>query len=361
MTAYCKGGPGKTVCGEIVLRTDPGVCCDKCDYWFHSSCQGVPLPAYEALVQFKVLSWFCPECKKTLKNQDNTKHLILLESKVDQLEKSMKEHTKLFTQSMKEQEQAMDNQTKMMERSVRELHSQKSSYADIVKGTCSEVVEKVSAKISTIPQTSSALAEAKSMPGITKVFDEFIDKDRRKNNLVIHNLPEAVGGSLEDRSARDIQLFQEVTKDTFRMHVAVTRSFRVGKRVENKDRLLIVTLETPGVKQEILRMAPQLRTSAKWGNVYITPDLTRTEREAARRVREELVARRQGGEKNLTIRKGKIVTVDVVATTSEAHSTASASLAVPASASDSTKSRDVNSGSTPPTSQPDSGQAVNKD
>ena len=54
-------------------------------------------------------------------------------------------------------------------------------------------------------------------------------------------------------------------------------------------------------------MAPQLRGSDKWGNIYITPDLTPAERETARKLREELTVRRAAGETNLIIRKGKIV------------------------------------------------------
>ena len=310
-TAFCKGGPAKIMCGEPVRSSDLGVLCDKCDLWFHASCQNIPKAAYEALVQFKVLSWFCPDCKKSLKVSDAS-HLRSLEAKVDQIDKSMKDHMKLVAQSMKEQEKAVQDQTRILERSVKEIHSQKSTYADIVKGSCSEMVEKVSAKISSIPQGSSTEADPRNMTGIVKAFDDFVDKDRRKNNLVVHNLPEDVAGSVAERSERDTKLFQEVIKDSFKMNVAVAKSFRVGKSVENRERLLIVTLETPGVKQDVLRMAPQLRNSVKWSNIYITPDLTPAEREAARKVREELARRRKAGETNLTIRKGRVVTMGTV-------------------------------------------------
>ena len=127
---------------------------------------------------------------------------------------------------------------------------------------------------------------------------------------MIHNLPEAAGVSKEDRAAHDLRLFQDLVKDMFQMNVAVARSFRVGRSVENRARLLIVTLETPGVKQDILRLAPQLLSSDKYGNVYITPDLTPAEREAAKKLRDELSARKKAGEVNITIRRGKIVRSD---------------------------------------------------
>ena len=309
-TAFCNGGPGKEVCGEPVRHSDLGVQCEKCDLWFHTSCQLIPKTAYDALGQFDtIFSWLCPDCKKSLKAkvQDvstSSPKLSVIESKVDLLEKSLREHMDHVSQSIKEQQCALENQTRAMERSLGEITSQKSSYADIVKGSCSDVVERVTAKLSAFPP----LGETKNMTGIVKVFDDFIDKDRRKNNLVVHNLKEASGETKEERSKGDITLFCEMIKDSMKMNVSVSRAFRVG-RVADRDRLLIVTLETPGVKQDILRMAPQLRNSDKWGNIYITPDLTPAEREAAKKLREELQARRRAGETNLTIRKGKVVVV----------------------------------------------------
>ena len=178
-----------------------------------------------------------------------------------------------------------------------------------MKGTCSDVVAKVSAKVSTIQKTIATRGTSKDMQNIGQVFDEFLEKDKRKNNLVIHNLPESEVSSLAERSEKDIKLFKDVVRDTFKMNVTVSKAFRVGKVVQTKPRLLIITLATPGVKGDILRIAPQLRNSDTWGNIYITPDLTKTEREAARKVREELAARRAAGESNLTIRKGKVVSV----------------------------------------------------
>ena len=310
-TVFCKGGPGKQTCGEPVTNTDKGVECELCQNWYHAGCQEIPIPAYDALAQFGThLCWLCPECKDLLK-EGQAKRLLSLESKVVMLDRSMKEHVKLVAQSMKEQELAADRQTKLIERSVSELHAQKASYADIVKGTCSEMYEKVSAKLPSVPEHLPSSLEPSSMKGMAKVLDDFMDKDRRKNNIVIHNLPEMTSGSHIERTSHDTKLFQDMVKEAFNIRAAVAKSFRVGKSVPNRDRLLIVTLETPGVKWDLLRLASQLRNFENWSNIYLTPDLTPAEREAAKKVRDELASRRRAGETNLTIRRGKIVTSDV--------------------------------------------------
>ena len=60
------------------------------------------------------------------------------------------------------------------------------------------------------------------------------------------------------------------------------------------------------MKHDLLQLAPQLCSSSVWGNIFITPDLTKAGRDAARKLREELKAHKQAGEDGL-VRKGRIV------------------------------------------------------
>ena len=80
------------------------------------------------------------------------------------------------------------------------------------------------------------------------MIDDFLDKDKRKNNLVVHNLPEPDAGPIEDRSKQDVEQFQRVVKDTFKLQVKITKTFRVGKVTPGKPRLLIVTLDQTEAK-----------------------------------------------------------------------------------------------------------------
>ena len=303
--SFCKGGPNR-VCGDTVKNSDDGVQCDKCDGWYHINCQDVPKPAYEALRKYKVLSWFCSECRKVVR-KDDSKLLVAIEGKIDEMGKVMNEKLGLMVTCLRENEKSVDEQTKLIERTVRENAAQKSSYADMVKGTCSDVVEKVSAKLSNFPQLALGHTASKDAHSISKVFDDFMDRDRRKCNLVVHNLPESGAETLGDRSAKDIMQFQKLAKDAFRLHVKISRCFRVGKAIPDRHRLLILTLESPELKQDLLQLAPQLRNSPQYENIFITPDLSKAEREIAKKLRDELKARKAAGEVNLIIRKGKIV------------------------------------------------------
>ena len=62
-------------------------------------------------------------------------------------------------------------------------------------------------------------------------------------------------------------------------------------------------------KYNILKRASKLRHSSSYNIVYISPDKTLKEREAAKELRVELKRCLSPGEKHLTICRGKIVTV----------------------------------------------------
>ena len=91
--------------------------------------------------------------------------------------------------------------------------------------------------------------------------------------------------------------------------VAVESTIRLGKREEEKTRLLRVTVESVKVKRSILQKAKKLRESEKWKSVFITPDLSPKERKRNKELRDELKRRTDEGEEDLVIRRGKIVKI----------------------------------------------------
>ena len=316
-TAFCQGGPGNPNCGVQVVTGDKAVQCDRCHLWFHAKCQSIPKVAHDALVKYKCLSWLCTNCKAILKaggdlssSKKDGLDLKSLERQVQDMSDSVRNHMKSIVQSVKEQEKAVSDNSKLLERFYKEDNSQKSTYADMVRGTCDRMVEKVNAKIDALPRHSAAKDTSEASKVMSTVFDNFIDKEKRKLNVVVHNLPELdATASLSERSEKDRELFKDIIKEGLNLIIHPTHSFRVGKKVGDNPRLLIVTLEDVDTKAELLKMAPQLRYLTSWKRIYVTPDLSKKEREEGRRLREELAARRQQGEENIMIRRGRIVKV----------------------------------------------------
>ena len=123
---------------------------------------------------------------------------------------------------------------------------------------------------------------------------------------------------MSERSAKDMTSVSTMVKDIIKIHVTSSKSFRVGKKMPEKHGLLLVTLDNPATKHDILKGARELRHSDMYSNVYITPDLTQKEREAGRKLREALASQQRAGETNLIIRGGRIQELSL-ATTDSVH------------------------------------------
>ena len=171
----------------------------------------------------------------------------------------------------------------------------------MLKSTCTNVLEEVKAKLDTLPSKSSTSGNSNSVGDISRIFDSYIDKDKRKMNVVVHNLPEEEGTTLAERAAKDQVAFQAMVMEALNLRVETTMSFRAGKKIPEKPRLLIVTISTIDAKLDLLRMASQLRNT-QWKHIFIHPDMSKQEREQGKKMRQESWARRQAGEENLIIR-----------------------------------------------------------
>ena len=154
--AICNGGPGNMTCGTPVTDTDLGVQCDLCRDWFHTNCQSVSKYAYNALAKHdKTLSWLCFDCKRTLKP---TKNKVCNCSNMEadwssKLEKlgPMQDKIDSISDSLQKQEKLIIEHSQLLQKSQEEVRESKVSYAEVIKGSCAEVVEKVSTKLDTLP------------------------------------------------------------------------------------------------------------------------------------------------------------------------------------------------------------------
>ena len=142
---------------------------------------------------------------------------------------------------------------------------------------------------------------------IVGMFDQYLDKEKRKNNVVVFNLPESTCQTNSDRMKEDVNSFIQMVREDLHLSVSVSKCFRVGKRVDTRPRLLIVSLESEWDKWDVLRQAPLLKYANRSPRVFINPDLSVHERVEAKRLREELAKRKASGETNIKIQRGRIV------------------------------------------------------
>ena len=166
---------------------------------------------------------------------------------------------------------------------------------------------------------SEEVIEKKIMEAVEVKVDEFmtemVEKDKRKLNVVIANLPESELETPEERKKEDRdrvrklvgKIADDVKVDEIDNPVRLG-PVRVGTNA--KPRLLKMTVKSEETKKKIMRNVSKLNINVPLPKrVYINDDTTPKEREKIRKLKEEIRDRRET-EPNLTInyRELKIVT-----------------------------------------------------
>ena len=137
---------------------------------------------------------------------------------------------------------------------------------------------------------------------------EISEKEKRKNNVVIHNLLEPSGASEEEMKMYDMDHVQFLIDDAIKADsINVTSAIRLGARRDpgSKPRSLLVTLSDG--RDEVINRQISIRGYKGYERIYIDPDRTPNERQFHVALREELKRRRGRGETDLIIRNGQIV------------------------------------------------------
>lgn len=159
-----------------------------------------------------------------------------------------------------------------------------------------------------------ASMEAKIEKRVEIALESFRDREERKCNIIVHNIPEpdseSANKKLDDESALH-DIFCAVQCED----VGLGSFIRLGKPMETKPRLVKLTLDSVTSKHKLLGNSKLLRrkngdgyAAHKWSNIYITPDLTKAERDINSELRKELGRRKTAtSNDDLVIFRGKIV------------------------------------------------------
>ena len=235
--------------------------------------------------------FFCTPCLEALpeafKSYDG---FSLVDSRVSTIEKSISDMQTSTLQGLKAELTTLQTITSNLATKVKDLCTQNT--------TLQEQLQVVSSDLTT--KSTSSLSDSDAASSTFDVANEIAERDRRKRNIIVYNLPEKT-----ERVADKVK-FTEMCKEITDVELKITKTFRLGKRVESKHRPLLVGLETEDDKACLLSVAPRLRLSTEFKQVFIALDMTKLERERHKKVVEEL-KRRSNGESGIFIRNGNIV------------------------------------------------------
>ena len=87
----------------------------------------------------------------------------------------MKNHFTWVDELLRNIEEHASNQLKVLEKTAQQ---HKTSYAEVVKGTCSEVAQVVKSQLADLPRASDK-GERKAVVDLSRVLDDHLDKEKR--------------------------------------------------------------------------------------------------------------------------------------------------------------------------------------
>ncbi|ESN98140.1 hypothetical protein HELRODRAFT_177383 [Helobdella robusta] len=109
------------------------------------------------------------------------------------------------------------------------------------------------------------------------------ERDIRRNNLVIFNIPENESFSWKADKEKVLQLLKEITDEN--LEKEVSNVFRLGKRVnDQKPRPILIKLLNLTTKNLILENCFKLRRSKSFNGVYINHDLIKLDRDICKQL-----------------------------------------------------------------------------
>ena len=263
------------ICHEIILEGEEGqdavFCEGKCEAWIHRKCSGLTSEAFERICESED-KYLCPFCMLFMQNCELTELRKLIKSLGDKIEKLLVNPP------------ASDNVSKVND------------------SVCTPLL----AKSSTSSHSNHPPADITAT--VTQLMNEEKEKEKRKLNVIIHNLPECNDPDPSNRKNHDISKVSSIIDKHLSVPTNITQAIRIGKKRE-KPRLLKITLNSAQQKAAVLRNCTKLRSSnipEDVRKIYVTPDLTPKEQELNKCLRSQLSEKNKDG-KQFRIKNGKIV------------------------------------------------------
>ena len=212
------------------------------------------------------------------------------------IEKVFSDH---FSNSFEAASHQLCNNIKDLSSKVKNLQTENNSLQSEINRTSDRINE----TIQHVDNPSTGITAS-----VLCAISEEKEREKRRLNLIFHNLQEPINDNGLARKEADIQRAPSIIKDYLGISATINNAVRLGKRGE-KPRLLKITIDTPQTKAAILCKRTTLRDEKNpedVRNIYITPDLTLKERDANKKLRLELTKKNKSGREYM-IRNGKIV------------------------------------------------------
>lgn len=200
--------------------------------------------------------------------EERTRHESMVQKQIDEM-KDLKPQLDKLTGEFK---QFSDKLNEMSMDKVKETEK----WSDLFKNNVQEINRSVKSVQESVFKTKTA----------TEIKE---DRELRKNNLVFYNLKESV----TDQKSNDKDFLTELLKEfdiEFDHQKDVLQMNRIGKKIEGKDRPMIVKFYNFSLKNMILESCYKLKGLMKFKKLIVSHDLSVEDRENCKNLIEKAKA-----------------------------------------------------------------------
>ena len=306
-------------CEKVCKETDKVLACRGCERYFHAACQKVPDDKYKVLAADSVsdnscMLWFCnSSCNLFAKKivcgmVELKKEVEQIKHKVDKASSDISNINTRLTDiegGYMTEEQADAARTVAKEEIEEHTEAIKQSITENIDTKISEHVER-NEELKRIDEKVSDF--------VTEGIQEIREREFRKRNIIIHNVPMSKSKEIKKRIDDDYKKFDYLCRVGLEMKskVKVKKISRLGKK-EDESRPMRVFLESSECVSEIFKATKNLKDKEKFKNVNFVSDRTFLEREENKRLHQmkemkQAESDRLGDGLTWMVKRGKVVT-----------------------------------------------------
>lgn len=288
-------------CNLEVTTLEKALTCDLCERWVHVKCDKIPAEIYKSIKDFgpkcSGVKWFCTGCDS---------HIVKVIVEMKKMAEKQENHERKL-KYLEEEMTGMKEELKRLGKSCEDMGKEKEKTS--VQDTVNETMSEWKVELDGLKKSYSDMAKVglESKPtttyqrGMQVQVNEALEREKRKNNLVIFGIEETNDeGKTKDR-IKEISLAMGIEADKL-VYVG-----RVGRNLSGtKTRLVRINCEDAEIRRKVLKDAIKLKSVLGYERTYISPDLTKVQQEQDKKLRDKLKEIRLT-QKEAKINKGDIV------------------------------------------------------
>lgn len=305
-------------CDKLCRENDKSLVCKGCDRYFHITCQKVSEAKYEVLVadsqcNTPSIMWFCnSSCNffaaKVMGSMvEMRKEIDSVKARVDSLSANV---GKIDTRVL-EIDSGM----------LTEEHN------EAIRKVVKEEIDEVAAggQIGASTGTDQLDFKDKVNGFVTESIGEIRERDFRRRNFIVHNIPMSSSKEIQKRIKYDQKCVEQLCKEGLNLkeNLEIKKIVRLGKK-DDKKRPTRVFTTSPEEASKVFRAKGNLSEKEKFKNVQIVQDRTPLEREELKRLhilkeQKQTTSDRMGEQVTWTVWRGRLVCKEKKAEDAEAE------------------------------------------